>query len=520
MIFKFAEFELDLENLELRQRGVPRPVEPQVFDLLRYLIEHRGRVVSREELFESIWAGRIVSEATLSSRIKAVRQALGDTGKEQRLVQTVPRRGFRFVAAVGESASDPLELIGEPEKRFDHNVSPPQPSIAVLPFENLSSDPEQEYFVDGIAEELITELARFRWLRVVARNSSFTYKNRVTDIRRVAEELDVAYVVEGSVRKASGRVRVTAQLIDGKTANHIWAERYERSVEDIFALQDELTNNIAVALSPELFDAEAARSRTKAQNLTSWDLFLRARDQHYAGNAQSNAQAIDLARRAIELDPGNVGALYIAATALYMQVLNSWTPEKKAAFDEALIHAERAVLFDRRDARGHRILGLVYLGYRRHEEALRALETAVELNSSYPEAMVSLGTCCFYTGHAGQGVTLVERAIALSPRDPEMTFWRCTLSLGYLLTGQYEKGIESAKYCATRKDYFAPSRWYWAANGAYAQRPEEIAAARAEVLRLNPEFSREQIDKLHPFKHRSDFEILANGLAMAGLFGK
>ena len=267
MIYRFGDFALDTDSLELTQAGKAVEVEPQVFSLLACLIENRERVVSKDELIERVWDGRIVSDGTLNTRINSVRRAVGDDGKRQAVIKTFPRRGFRFVA----------ELEGE----SDAPLAPPataasdKPSIAVLPFDNLSGDPEQEYFSDGLADDIISALSRIRQLFVVARNSSFAYKHGAADVRNLARELGVRYVVEGSVRKAGNQVRISVQLVDGDTGVQIWNGRYDRELEDIFAVQDEGVQNVVGAAIPKLGRAELDRARRKTpENLDAWDLYL------------------------------------------------------------------------------------------------------------------------------------------------------------------------------------------------------------------------------------------------------
>jgi TolB-like protein len=272
----------------------------QVFDLLEFLIRNRERVVSKDELIGAVWSGRIIADEALTTRLNVARNAVGDTGHEQRLIKTLPRKGFRFIGAVQEApgsevvAGDPVATLTLPDK----------PSIAILPFTNLSSDPEQEYFADGMVEDIITGLSRSKTLFVIARNSTFTYKGKPVDIKRVGRELGVHYVLEGSVRKAGKRIRVTAQLIDASTDVHIWADKFDSDLEDIFDLQDRLTGNVVGAISPQLERAEIERARRKpTENLQAYDYYLRAQFLTYQNTREGNVEALRLARIAISLDP-------------------------------------------------------------------------------------------------------------------------------------------------------------------------------------------------------------------------
>jgi TolB-like protein len=262
LLYRFADFALDTDRRELRRGAQPVATAPQVFDLLECLIKNRHRVVSKDDLIAAVWDGRIVSESALSTRINAVRYAINDTGEDQRLIRTIPRRGVRFVGIVHE-AEEPetpaaADAIEQPRPTL---TLPDRPSIAVLPFTNMSDDPQQDYFADGMAEEIITALSRLRWLFVIARNSSFTYKGRPVDVKQVGRELGVRYVLEGSVRKASNRVRITGQLIDASIGAHIWADRFDGAIEDVFDLQDQVTASVVGAIAPKMEQAEIERAR-------------------------------------------------------------------------------------------------------------------------------------------------------------------------------------------------------------------------------------------------------------------
>src|SRR4029079_4625464 len=260
LIYQFADCSLDVERQELRRGAELVDVEPQVLDLLQYLIRNRERLVSKDDLIEHVWHGRIVSESTLTSRITAARQAIGDSGDQQRLIRTIARKGIRFVGEVRDDKSSPTgdgaTNTMPPSPGVTVRRLPDKPSIAVLPFTNISGDTEQEYFADGITEDIITDLSKIAGLLVIARNSSFTYKGKNADIRTIGRELGVRSVLEGSVRRASNRVRITAQLIDAETGGHLWAERYDRDLTDIFELQDEVTRRIVDALKVTLTPAE------------------------------------------------------------------------------------------------------------------------------------------------------------------------------------------------------------------------------------------------------------------------
>ena len=273
----------------------PVALEPQVFDLLVHLIRNRDRVVSKDDLLGAVWGGRIVSESTLTSRINAARKAVGDSGEAQRLIRTLPRKGIRFVGEVTDAA---------PAEPPPQHVPQDRPSIAVLPFDNLSDDREQDYFADGMVEEIITGLSRIKWLFVISRNSTFIYKGKPIDVKTVGRELGVRYVLEGSVRRSGNRVRVSGQLIETETAAHVWADRYDGTLGDIFALQDEMTMSVIGAVEPTLRKAEVERARRKRpDNLDAYDLYLRALPFASTAMPENADRALHLLEEAIRLEP-------------------------------------------------------------------------------------------------------------------------------------------------------------------------------------------------------------------------
>ena len=321
MDYRFGEFEIDLGQHELRRSGQAVRIEPQVFDLLLYLVRHRDRIVSKDELIEAIWQGRVISEAALSTCISAARRAVGDSGESQNLIRTVPKRGFRFVGGIDHEPSPQLMpandgnaadvgLAAKPvELLLDAADAPPlalpdKPSIAILPFQNLSGDPDQEYFADGLTEDIITGLSRQRWFFVIARNSTFAFKGGGVDVRKVAGELGVRYVLEGSVRRSADRVRVTGQLIDAVHGVHLWADRYDRELANVFELQDDITNKVIGSVGPQILVAEAARVRRKPpQSMDAWDLVLQALPHMWRASAVEQRRAQELLQQAIAVDP-------------------------------------------------------------------------------------------------------------------------------------------------------------------------------------------------------------------------
>jgi len=354
MQFRFADCTLDTNRRELRRGSEPIAVEPQVFDLLVHLVLNRERVVSKDDLVASIWSGRIISNSTLTSRVNAARKAVGDNGDEQRLIRTITRKGFRFVAAVSEQpdVSD-KKLVGQAtsERPRASLPLPDRPAIAVLPFANMSGDREQEYFSDGIVEEIITALSRIRWLFVIARSSSFTFRGRPIEITQVSRELGVRYVLEGSVRRAAERIRITAQLIDATTGANLWAERFDGGLEDIFDLQDQVTARVVGEIAPKLEQAEIERAKRKpTHSLDAYDHFLRGMANVHQWTNAANDEALLLFYKAIELDPDFASAYGMAAWCYIWRKLNGWVTDHARETCEGTRLARRAVELGKDDA--------------------------------------------------------------------------------------------------------------------------------------------------------------------------
>ncbi len=379
MQFVFADFVLDTDRRELRRSDELIAVEPQVYDLLLYLVRQRDRVVSKDDLIASVWGGRITSDATLTSRIYAARKALGDSGEHQKLIRTIPRKGLRFVGEVRTQAEvddlgalcaePPLAAFGE-QPRAPLPL-PDRPAIAVLPFVNMSDDPEQDYFSDGISEDLITALSKLRWFFVIARNSSFVYKGKSVNIKQVGEELGVGYVIEGSVRREGDRVRITAQLNDVATGSHLWAERYDRDVSGVFAVQDEITEAIVASIEPQLYAAENFHSKRKTpDSMDAWGLVMRALSHFWRVTRADYVIAQELLETAIAIDPNYGQALAVLSASHSFCAYNGWS-EMATSVSIAERAALAAIRVDSEDPWAHHALGCVHVLLRRFDAGAR-----------------------------------------------------------------------------------------------------------------------------------------------------
>jgi adenylate cyclase len=692
----FGDHVLDVERRELRRAAELVPVQPQVFDLLVYLLNNRDRVVAKDELIESVWDGRIISESTFTSRLNAARAALGDSGDEQKLIRTYARRGVRFVGTVeaspaGAGASvrsalppsqagtgseqhlavvllaepvgldalmawdqerslrtmsiyrdvivnfigahrgrvfaggdrgilaefpDALDAVraaadfqqelaarnaplssgarlqfgvgigigrvaraddrvagegveiaakllvasdaggicvgskvreeidgktdlrfvelgyikasgGEllqvframPRQRGTIAESRGKPTIAVLPFTNLSGDPEQEYFSDAITDDIITALSRHRSLLVIARNSTFVFKGRGADVRRVGTDLGTDYVVAGGVRKIGGRIRVSAQLIETEGGRHLWAERYDRDLADIFEVQDEITATIAGRIEPEVGTAERHRvERKPPQTLDAWDFLHLGQKHAYRSTAADNAEAQRLLRRAIQLDPELAQAHAYLSYAMVLSMIYFEAEPDDRRLDEAVAIARTAVELDDKDGLIRFIYGRALLAQRAYADALAELEAAIELNPSLAVSYCGLADSLAYEGRYREAIPFFEKAIKLSPYDPQRWAFYSYRALAHLFAREFDQALEWAQK-ATR----IPNCHYWplghrvAALGFLPQR-EGLEVARAELLQRKPEFSCTFArQRLFYIKDPVQLDLYAEGLHRAGI---
>jgi TolB-like protein/Tfp pilus assembly protein PilF len=407
--------------------------------------------------------------------------------------------------------------VAESEMGKKHEP-PAKPSIAVLPFDNMSGDADQEYFSDGITEDIITALSRFRWFFVIARNSSFIYKGKTIEIKRVAEDLGVRYVLEGSVRKAGKKVRITAQLIDAPTGYHVWAERYDRDLEDIFAVQDEITHNIVRSVGSEFLSAEMKRAQRKdVRNLDVWDYIMRASSHHGRYTKKDAAEAQRLLRKAIELDPMSSEAFCLLAFTHLMQVQFGWSKPAAKSIKEAEKTAQSAVAIDDRDAWAHTALGLVDLISKRYDDAICRLEKAIDLNPNLANAYGALGQALALAGEYEAAVTHINKAIRLSPHDPFAVYWVAHLGVAAFADERYEDAYYWGRKTIQQNPMFPGGHRLVAASCGQLGRTQEAADELKELLLLMPGMTADDVRKQVPFKRSSDMERYIEGLRNAGL---
>jgi adenylate cyclase len=420
------------------------------------------------------------------------------------------------VYKIGRESETAISPMSE-EQAVMHPV-PEKPSLAVLPFINMSRDPEQEYFSDGMTEDIITALSRIRWFFIIARNSTFAYKGRAVDVRKVAKELGVRYVLEGSVRKAGSRVRVTAQLIDGDTGKHVWANRYDREFDDVFSVQDELTETIVGALDPELGKAERERAKAKRpENLDAWDVYQRGLWHLYHYTKEDIVKAQQLFRQATLLDP-NLGAAFSGlAEAYYFSLVYGHSDAPEYDREEALAAARTAVELDGEDAVAHCTLGRIYYVRREHDPAIAELQTALELNPSLAWAHYGVGAALVFSGRAREALPFLQAAMKLSPRDPNMGSFLVRMADAYLFMHNYDEAITWARK-ALRQSGFQWSRYSVLLSAlGHLGRIEEANRALRELRTKRSDFSIDFVQSTHLIADPDDMSHYLDGLRKASV---
>jgi len=526
----FGDYVLDPARRELTWRGQVVAVGPQVFDLLLHLISNRDRVVTKDDLLQAVWSGRIVSESTITSHINSVRKAIGDTGEEQRLVRTVARKGFRFVGEIkvgeiGEARQADWPGIGE-RAPVDPNETPPSalvlpdnPSITVLPFQNLSGDPEQEYFADGVVEDIIAALSRIRWLFVIARNSSFTYKGRAVDVKQVGRELGVRYVLEGSVRKSGNKVRITGQLIDATTGTNLWAERFEGMLDDIFELQDRMAESVVGAISPQLERAEIERAKHKpTESLDAYDYYLRAMANLHFGTKEAVDEALRLLYKAIERDPEYAAAYAMAAWCHLWRKINGWMNDRAREMAEGMRLARRAVELGKDDA-----VALTRAGSALSHLAddldgsIALLDRAKMLNPNLAAAWFLGGFVRVWCGDSDGAIAHFMQAMRLSPLDPEMYRMQAGMAAAHLFAKRFDDASSWAAKSFRDLPTFLIVEAFIAASHALAGRTDEARRAMQHLRQLDPTLRTSNLTDYLPIRRPQDLAILSDGLRKAGL---
>ncbi|MGB6008976.1 winged helix-turn-helix domain-containing tetratricopeptide repeat protein [Castellaniella sp.] len=521
MQWLFADCCLDLERRDLRRASEPVATTPKVFNLLVHLATHRNRVVSRDELIDTVWSGRIVSDSTIASHVNAARAAIGDDGRRQRVIKTVPRLGFRFVADLSERQATPpsSDNVGpSPGSQNSNPEIPGKPSIAVMPFVNLSGDPNQDYLADGVIEEVITVLSQYRWLLVIARNSSFTYKNRNVDVKQIGRELGARYILEGSWRQAQGRVRITGQLVDATTGATHWAGRFEGVLNNLFEFQDDIADSVVGVIAPQLEQAEIARTRYKpTESLNAYDYYLRGMGQLHRGTHDGIDAALPMFRHAFEQDADFASAYAMAAWCYCWRKINGWMQDLPAETAEGAQLARRAIELGKYDAvalarSGHALAHLTG----DMVESIALLNQAQALNPNLSAAWFLGAFCHLLHGQAEQAIAHFTRAMRLSPVDPELYRMHVGMAIAHYFMGDFpESNIWAEKATLSMPNLIA-GQIVLAASYAMLGKRKEAHRSVARLQEIAPTLSLDKLTDWLPLQNHDDLALLSDGLAKAG----
>ena len=523
MTYSFTDCILDPVRRELRRCSALVAVEPQVFDVLHVLIGARDRVVSRDELLDRVWHGRIVSEATLSSRLNAARAAVGDTGAQQRLIRTLPRRGFRFVATVCEHPDPDPGVTAEspPSEPASRDDGPHQvPTLAVLPFVNMSGDPAQDFFADGMAEEIITALSRSSALLVIARSSSFAYRGPAVDVRRAGLELGAAYVLEGSVRRGRDRLRITGQLVDASSGVHLWSDRFEGGLNEVFALQDRVAECVAAAIEPTLQGAEIRRvRRAPPAKLDAYDHLLRAYGSIAEFTAESMVAALGHLHQALEADPGYGPALAASAYCRAQCDFQGWARQDDRHRAAAVQAAWRAAELAPNDAQVLWMAAFAIWAMARtgRDRAREMFGRALLVNPSSAMALTLAGWVETMCGNQGVGREMVTRARRLTPREPRGWLTSGALALAAIVDEDYAGAVTWAERALAQNRRFAVALRVLTVAHVKLGELERARLTLEELLAIEPELTVSSLFARIPFPLERMARTYEETLTAAGL---
>ena len=495
----FGPFRLDRRGRSLTRAGAEITLGRRAFDVLCVLAAAGGEAVSKDALLDQVWPGLTVEENNLQVQISALRKTLGDG-----MIATIPGRGYRLIMVPSGG-------------RLPSDATAGKPSIAVLPFTNMSGDIEQEYFADGVADDIITELARVRSLFVIARNSSFAYRGRAVDVRQIASELNVRYILEGSVRRGADRLRITAQLVDAETGSHLWANRYDLPLQDLFALQDEITLAVAKAISPAVAEAEQRRAlRKPPENLDAWEAYQRGLWHVQKYTVDDIAPARELFNRAIQLDP-TLASAHVELARLY--IIESGSYGLRPFEEAALLEAEQAriaVKLDPNDANAHAMLAFALHNCQEIDAALDHVETALSISPSCATAHQTRGYILNFSGHPTEGRESFLLAIQHDPRGMKVPI-SSNIGMTYYFERDYQKAADSfRRTLADNPTDPQALRWFAAALGQLG-RTDEASAALSEAFAKAPDaFERWTRQRPPWYRRPEDYEHMLDGLRKAG----
>jgi TolB-like protein/Flp pilus assembly protein TadD len=521
MLYRFNGFELDDACHELRLQGVPVPLQPRVLSRLFSVVGRADRAISKRQLLDDVWEGAIVVEAALTRAVSVLRSTLGDTDRERRLIVTVPGIGYRFAA--------PVETVDEPTPAPPASSPVPpspatawrevldRPALAILPFTQPGAS-DDDYFADGVTEELTTALSCWKRFPVICRRSAFAYRGSELGLREIAGALEARYILEGNIRRSGDRIRISAELSDAEQGHQLWSERYERPLDDLFELQDEICEQIVRGIEPELARAEIDRALRKApESLDAWDLGLQAAAKLYGGNPESLVEAGLLLERALELDPTCPHVHSLLALHHFEEALLGWSADPPTALAKALEAAQRACRLDPRDWLAHALLGIATLWvHGDHDRAIALEERALELNPSGARSYQFMGCVLQFAGRIAEAAEALQTALRLDPQLQSQALVLSDLALCHLLL---DEPHEAVRLCDQALDHEpANARALQRRLAALGHLGEAALAAENldRLLAAQPSFGVEYLRATYPFRRTQDRSHFLDGLERAG----
>jgi TolB-like protein len=500
---RFGHCELQPHERRLLIHGEPVAIGARAFDVLLALAERAGQLVAKNELLDLVWPGVVVEENNLQVQISTLRKLLGPDA-----IATIPGRGYRFTARIDDATP---ALVADSGAR---------PSIAVLPFANLSGDTDQEYFADGLAEDIIASLARSSWLFVIARNSSFTYRQSKLSFAAICRELGVRYLVAGSVRRAGDKLRVSAELVDGAKGETAWADRFDRGLHDLFAVQDEISSTIAGTIEPVFLRREESRAvNHEPRNLQHWDLLMRARWNFWRSTGPHNNEARRLLKHALQIKPGDSASLALLAFTCMADAWRGRTDDPEAMIREANQLALDAVRNDDQDSYAHFTLGTALSCVGKFELAMAEQQRALDLYPNFAAAAGELGRLYAFSGRYDDAVEQVRRATQCSPSDPHLSLWLRSEAIACFISGRHDQAVQHAAAAVSKRPDWFFNHHLLAACLAAAGDLRRAQEAMAEARRQMPNYSLLTLKVGHPFVDPVQLERFVGALRLAGWDG-
>jgi TolB-like protein/DNA-binding winged helix-turn-helix (wHTH) protein len=559
--FSVGDWQVDVAANRLRRGKKEVKVESRVMEVLVYLANRPGQIVTRQELERDVWAGRVVSYESLTSTINKLRKALGDSARNPRVIETVSKKGYRFIGEIGaqkalqQPGNSSTEITGSSIKSKSFKSSPiywvpvfivialtislfvvlndtdvgdnkeniitvrpdhETQSLTVLPFVDISSDTSKRYLGDGITEDLTTALSRISGFFVISRSSAMIYKDQAIDVKQVAEQLGVSYVVEGSVQREGDNIRINAYLIDGKTGFQLWAQQYDRQVTDIFKVQDSITRKIVEALSVKLTEEETKRTAQRyTVSFDAYDTFLQGQVYYVRHTNEDNHKARDLFQHAIELDPQFARAYSATALTYSAEYRYGWASDRQVALNEAQLLAEKAVGIDNQLPQSYWVLGYIYLQQRKYDKAITAAKQAIKLNPNFADGFATLGVSYIYAGDPHNGMQMMQQAVRLSPQYPAP--YASALGQAYYFLERYDDAISMLKQAIDRNVNLLTSHVFYIASLSRLGKLDEANWAAVQFKSLAPDFKLDDVGEMFPINNQQHLENIKADLRRAGI---